>query len=47
MCKKKLPKNDFTIKMKVLTPLQKLCKKLCNLAKIIVATGIEKMPKVQ
>ena len=31
-------------KWKILTPLQKLSK---NLGKIIVATGFEKLPKVQ
>ena len=29
-----------------LTPLQKLPKNVCNLAKVIVATGFEKLPKV-
>ena len=31
----------------MLTPLQKLPKNVDNLAKIIVATGFEKSPKVQ
>ena len=34
-------------KRKILTPLQKLPKNLDNLVKIIVATGFEKLPKVQ
>ena len=32
---------------KILTRLQKLPKNVDNLAKIIVATGFEKLPKVQ
>ena len=34
-------------KLKILTPLQKLPKNVGNLSKIIVATGFEKLPKVQ
>ena len=34
-------------KWKILTPLQKLPKYVGNLSKIIVATGFEKLPKVQ
>ena len=30
-----------------LTPLQKLPKNVYNLAKVIVATGFEKLPKLQ
>ena len=33
--------------MKVLKPLQKLYKNVGDLSKIIVATGFEKLPKVQ
>ena len=35
------------VKWKILTPLEKLPKNVGNLDKIIVATGIEKLPKVQ
>ena len=31
----------------ILTPLQKLPNNVCNLGKIIVATGFELLPKVQ
>ena len=34
-------------KWKIFTPLQKLPKNVGNLGKIIVATGFEKLPKVQ
>ena len=34
-------------KWKILTPLQKLPKNVGNLGKLIVATGYEKLPKVQ
>ena len=34
-------------KLRILTPLQKLPKNEGNLAKLIVATGFEKMAKVQ
>ena len=34
-------------KWKILTPLQKLLKNLVDLGKLIVATGFEKLPKVQ
>ena len=33
--------------MKDLTPLQKLSKNVGNLGKIIIAAGLEKLPKVQ
>ena len=33
--------------LKILTPLQKLPKNVVDLGKLIVATGFEKMPKVQ
>ena len=35
------------VKLKVLTTLQKLPKNVGDLGKIIVATGFEKLPKVQ
>ena len=34
-------------KLKILTPLQKLSKNIGYLGKLIVATGFEKLPKVQ
>ena len=34
-------------KWKILTPLQKLPKNMVDLGKIIVATGFEKLPKVE
>ena len=34
-------------KLKILTPLQKLSKNVGDLGKLIVATGLEKLPKVQ
>ena len=34
-------------KWKILTPLQKLAKNVGDFGKIIVATGFEKLPKVQ
>ena len=34
-------------KWKILTPLQKLPKNVDNLGKIIFATGLKKLPKVQ
>ena len=43
----KLPKNDFTWKMNVLTPLQKFPKNVEDLGKLIVAEGFRKLPKVQ
>ena len=42
-----MPKNDFTKKFKILTPLQKLPKNVGDLGKLIVAKGFEKLPKVQ
>ena len=41
-----MPKNDFAGKWKILTTLQNLPKNMCNLGKIIVASGFEKLPKV-
>ena len=41
------PKMNSLEKWKILTPLQKLPKNVDNLGKIIVATGFEKLPKVQ
>ena len=35
------------VKLKILTPLQKLPKNVRDLGKLIVAKGFEKMPKVQ
>ena len=46
-CLSKLPKNNFTRKRKILTPLQKLLKNVGDLGIIIVATDFEKLPKVQ
>ena len=34
-------------KWKIFTPLQKLPRNMGNLGKLIVATGFEKLPKVQ
>ena len=34
-------------KLKILTPLQKLPKNAGDLGKLIVAAGVEKLPKVQ
>ena len=34
-------------KLKILTPLQKLSKNVGDLGKLIVATGLEKLSKVQ
>ena len=34
-------------KLKILTTLQKLAKNVGDLGKLIVATGFEKLPKVQ
>ena len=44
---KKLPKNDFTRKMKDFNTLQKLLKNAGDLGKLIIAKGFEKLPKVQ
>ena len=46
-CLWKLPKNDFTSKMKNSTTLQKLTKNVGDLGKIIVAQSFVKLPKVQ
>ena len=43
----KLPKNDFTRKMKDLTPSQKLPKNVEDLGKLIVGKGFKKLPKPQ
>ena len=42
-----MPKNDFTGKIKDFDTLQKLPKNVGDLAKLIVAKGFEKLPKVQ
>ena len=34
-------------KLKIFTPLRKLPKNMGDLAKLIVATGFEKLPKIQ
>ena len=34
-------------KFKILTPLQKVPKNVVDLVKLLVATGFEKLPKVQ
>ena len=44
---KSCPKIIVLEKWKILTPLQKLPKYAGNLGRIIVATGFEKLPKVQ
>ena len=41
---KKLPKTDFTRKLKI---YKKLPKNVVDFGKYIVATGFEKLPKVQ
>ena len=38
----KVAQNDFTRKIKILTPLQKLPKNVGDLGKLIVAKGFEK-----
>ena len=43
----KLPKNDFTRKLKFFDTFTKLPKSVGDLGKIIVAKGFEKLPKVQ
>ena len=43
----KVAQNDFTRKIKILTPLQKLPKNVGDLGKLIVAKGFENLPKVQ
>ena len=37
----------YLVKLKILTPLQKLLKNVRDLGKLIVAKGFEKFPKVQ
>ena len=44
---KSCPKMISLEQLKILTPLQKLLKNVGDLAKIIVAKGFEKLPKVQ
>ena len=44
---KSCPKMILLEKLKILTPLQKLPKNVWDLGKLIVATGFEKLPKVQ
>ena len=44
---KSRPKMSSLEKIKVLTPLQKLPKNVGDLGKLIVATGFEKLPKVE
>ena len=39
--------NDLTRKIKDSQPLQKLPKNVGDLGKLIVATGFEKLPKIQ
>ena len=41
------PKMISLEKLKILTPIQKLRNNVGDLAKLIVATGFEKLPKVQ
>ena len=43
----KLPKNDFSRKFKIWTPLPKLPKNVGDLGKLIVGKGFERLPKVQ
>ena len=43
----KVAQNDFTGKLKKLTHLQILPTNVGDLGKIIVATGFDKLPKVQ
>ena len=45
--RKSRPKMISLGKYNILTPLQKLPKNVGNLGKLIVATGFEKLPKVQ
>ena len=42
-----MPKNDFTRKINILTPLQKLPKNVGDLHNLIVAKGFKKLPKDQ
>ena len=44
---KSCPKMISLVKLKILTPLQKLPKNVEDLGKLIVAKGFEKLPKVQ
>ena len=44
---KEVHRNYFNRKMKDFDTFKKLPKNVCNLGKIIVATGFEKFPKVQ
>ena len=43
----KVAQNDFTKKLMIFTPLQKLPNNVGDLGKIIVATSFEWLPKVQ
>ena len=43
----KLLKNDFTRKIKIFTPLQKLPKNVGDLGKLIFAKDFKKLPKVK
>ena len=43
----KLPKNDFTRKIKYFATLQKLPKNVAALGKLIVTKGFEALTKVQ
>ena len=42
----KLPKNDFTRKIKDFDTFTKIAKNVGDLGKLIVAKGFEKLPKV-
>ena len=42
-----MPKNDYPSKMKYFDYFTKIAKNVADLGKIIVATGFEKLPKVQ
>ena len=43
----KVAQSDFTRKIKILTPLQKLLKNVGELGKLIVNKGFKNFPKVQ
>ena len=45
--RKKLPKNDFSRKRMDFDTLEKLPKNVGDLAKLIIAKGFKKWPKVQ
>ena len=44
---KRCPKMNSLLKLKILTPLQKLAKIVGDLGKLIVAKDFKKLPKVQ